>query len=367
MSQQQALYQWRQHVAHHLPHLSKPQAGGLAAFSLGLALARRCTLSVVAEALTCLGKPDTVERRLQRFLSNPRLAWQPSMAAMAAWFLRSLAHTAVLVLLVDETSLGAHLKVMVVSLAYRGRALPLAWWCYRQDAWPLPQVALITTLLQRVAPHIPPGARVLVQADRGIGTSPELLQAIETLRWAYLVRVQGTVRLRLDDGRTVPFATLVAKPGQRWSGEVYAFKKASWLRCWAVGQWHRPHQEAWLLLTNWPKAQGNWYGLRMWEETAFRDQKSNGWQWQRSHVWDPEHANRLWLVMALAYAWTLSLGTWVIRTPRLRRELTRGTTWRRSVFQLGLRLLTRWIARGRRLLCELWLIPHLPVLSKSVV
>jgi hypothetical protein len=182
-----------------------------------------------------------------------------------------------------------------------------------------------------------------------------------------LVRVQGTVRLRLAEGRAVPFAHLVPQPGHRWRGEVAAFKKAGWRRCWAVGQWHRPHQEAWLLLTNWPQAQGNWCGLRMWEEAAFRDQTSNGWQWQRSHVWDPEHANRLWLVMALAYAWTRSLGTRVLRQGPLRRELTRGKGWRRSVLQLGLRLLTRQVALGRRLWYELWLIPHLPVLPKSVV
>jgi hypothetical protein len=175
------------------------------------------------------------------------------------------------------------------------------------------------------------------------------------------------VRLWLDDGRTVPVAHLVSRPGQRWRGWVYAFKKAGWLRCWAVGLWRRPPQEAWLWLTNWPQAQGRWYGLRMGEETAFRDQKANGWQWQRRHVWDPEHANRLWLVMALAYAWTLSLGTRVIRTARLRQALTRGHAWRRSVFQLGLRVLKRWLALGHRLMYDLCLMPHLPALSNSVV
>jgi hypothetical protein len=361
------LYQWTNTVAHHLPVLRKSQAKVLAAFSLGMALARRCTLSVVAEALPGLGKPDTVERRWQRFLSNPRVAWAPAAEALARWILASLQPGSVVVVLVDETSLHEHLKVMVVSLAYRGRAMPLAWWCYPPTAYPMGQVALITTLLTRIAAALPARCRVLVQADRGIGTSPALLQAIQQRGWFYLVRVQGQVRLRLDDGRLVRFAALVPRPGRRWAGWAYAFKKAGWCRCWAVGQWRRPHQEPWLLVTNWPSAQGSWYGLRMWEEVAFRDLKSMGWQWQRSRVWDPAHANRLWLVMALAYAWTLSLGTRVIRTPTLRRELTRGKAWRHSVFQLGLRLLKRWLTLGRRLFYELLFIPHLPTLSKSVV
>jgi hypothetical protein len=62
----------------------------------------------------------------------------------------------------------------------------------------------------------------------------------------------------------------------------------------------------------------------MWEELAFRDVQSTGWQWQRSHVWDPVPANRLWLAMALAYAWVLSLGTRALGTPAWCRELTRG-------------------------------------------
>ena len=100
---------------------------------------------------------------------------------------------------------------------------------------------------------------------------------------------------------------------------------------------------------------------------AFKDFMSTGWQWQRSRVWKPEHANRLWLVMALAYAWVISLGTRVVRNSTLRVELTRGKAWRRSVFHLGLRFLKRWLELGRPLFYQLILIPHLPVCQKSVV
>jgi hypothetical protein len=168
------------------------------------------------------------------------------------------------------------------------------------------QVPLITT---------PTDCRVLVQADRGIGTRPDLLRAIHQQGWYDLVRVQGQVRLRLDGGRTVRFATLGPRPVWRWAGWAYAFKRAGGCRCGAVGQWRRPHQEPWLLVTNWPSALGAWYGLRRWEELALRDLKSLGWQGQRRRVWEPEQANRLWLGMALAYAGIRSVGTRVVRTP----------------------------------------------------
>ena len=53
-------------------------------------------------------------------------------------------------------------------------------------------------------------------------------------------------------------------------------------------------------MTNYPQAEAGWYGMGMWEELAFKDLKSNGWQWQRSRVREPERGERLWLVMALA-------------------------------------------------------------------
>ena len=75
----------------------------------------------------------------------------------------------------------------------------------------------------------------------------------------------------------------------------------------------------------------------------------------------------MWLVLALALAWVSSLGTQVIRSTALRRELTRGHRWEFSVVQLGLRLLSRWLALDRRLVYDLLFIPHLPLLPKSVV
>ena len=128
-----------------MPHMTNPQAKVLSSFSFGVATIRRCTLSVVAEALPALGKPDTVERRLQRFLANPKIDWAQCCKALASWVIGSLRGDGLIVLLVDETSLNERLKVMAVSFAYRGRAIPLAWWCYTQEQWPMRQVELITT------------------------------------------------------------------------------------------------------------------------------------------------------------------------------------------------------------------------------
>ena len=66
------LCQWSESVRQHLG-LGKWQALTLAGFSLGVMGRRFCTLSMAAEKMGALGKVDTVERRLQRWLSNERL------------------------------------------------------------------------------------------------------------------------------------------------------------------------------------------------------------------------------------------------------------------------------------------------------
>jgi hypothetical protein len=74
-------------------------------------------------------------------------------------------------------------------------------------------------------------------------------------------------------------------------------------------------------------------------ETFFSDQKSRGFQLDRSHVKsDPARVVRLMLAACLAYLWVIYLGTvaqdegWVARIHRRHRCGL-------SLFQLGLRLL----------------------------
>ena len=51
-----------------------------------------------------------------------------------------------------------------------------------------------------------------------------------------------------------------------------------------------------------------WYGLRAWIEQGFKSTKRAGWQWHRTRMRDPERAARLWLAVAVATLWLLSVG-----------------------------------------------------------
>lgn len=67
MSRHPQLYHWTGMVSSHFPHLSKPLAAGLALWSLGMILARSCSLTAVAGLLApWLAQPfHTVRERLR--------------------------------------------------------------------------------------------------------------------------------------------------------------------------------------------------------------------------------------------------------------------------------------------------------------
>ncbi len=354
------LYQWREEIANRLG-LGKWSSLGLALFSIGIVLAERCTLSKVSERLAMMGKADTVERRLQRLLSQTKVEMTVCLPAWVKWVVSCLSSDEV-VLLVDETKLGEHLGVMMVGLAYRSRCIPLAWRCYVGTQYPAEgQVALIAQLLRLVQAGLPPGCVPLVEADRGIGTSPRLVEAVMALGWHYLFRVQSSTKLVTCQGRQHTLGDLV-KPGEQWSGHGSVFKQRGRVTAFVHVLWDLDYAEPWCLITNASPLDGRLYAVRNWQEQGFRDLKGGGWQWQRSQVWLPDHADRLLLALALAYAWVLTHGTWIAEADEeVRHLVTRGTQRIYSLFREGLRYLTHALATGKMVYVGLLLAPDKPL------
>jgi Transposase DDE domain len=340
MSFEEEVYQWNEELAKHFLGLSKPQRENVARFGLAVIKARDCRMSIMAEQVAELGKEESAERQLQRTVSNKHIEMGRCQRDWARWALSKVEGR--LYLLVDETKLGANLSVMMVGVAYRKRCVPLVWRCYKAGAYPAEgQVGLIEQLLKVVAEVLPMAAEPpIVQADRGIGTSPDLVRVVEQLGWRYLFRVQNTTRVCLPTTGQTPIGSLVT-PGQRFSTAGQVFKGDGFLiQGWLHVIWDKRYDEPWSLITNDPTLSGDEYACRAWQETSFRDLKSGGWKWNNSRVWQPDHADRLLLILALAYSFILSLGTLVLDAPlALRKRLARGSRSRFGIFRLGLRLL----------------------------
>ena len=74
MSSQAQFEQWQLTIMQHLPHLSKPQAYGLALWSWGMVLARSCALTAVSGLLAAVWrrKENTLRQRCARMVLRGR-------------------------------------------------------------------------------------------------------------------------------------------------------------------------------------------------------------------------------------------------------------------------------------------------------
>lgn len=148
--------------------------------------------------------------------------------------------------------------------------------------------------------------------DRGL-YARWLYQEIVALGWHPLMRINHRSTFRkAGSGRTIPVMALVPQIGRRWQGRGTAFPKTAQrrLECTLLACWEPGHDQAWFLVTDldpqW--SEGLWYGMRSWIENGFRLLKSEGWHWERTRMTDPERAERLWLVLAVATRYVLAVG-----------------------------------------------------------
>lgn len=338
---------WRRTVTTHLlPQLHGHQAKALADLSFAVAVSGRCQAGQLASHVPTDAQPASSQRRCERLLDNPRLRPRSIQRQLACSLLQAWTGRTILVLL-DETPKANDLRVLNLRVAYRHRALPLAAICYRPQAPPKPLPQLVRSLLRQLRGSLPPEARVVLLADRGLAW-PLVVDWCQEHGWHYVLRLQSQTKVRFEDGHEQAACELAPRPGRRWLGEAEVFKKAGWRGAYVVATWERGMKEAWLLLTDLPASLRHCrtYGKRMWVEESHRDDKSAAFHWEKSQVTEPTHVLRLWLVLALAMVLAASQGSQQLKSG-LRRALDPHRRRRLSIVQLGLRWLRYALEHGR--------------------
>src|SRR5260370_41358149 len=150
---------------------------------------------------------------------------------------------------------------------------------------------------------------VLVLADRGL-YAQWLFKHIVSVGWHPFLRINlgGKVRA-VGDEKWVWLSTLVPHTGTAWSGQVDCFVGKT-LRCTLLARWDEGYADPWLILTDLADDAANvvWYALRSWIEAGFKDTRRGGWQWHQTKMTEPTRASRLWLAIAVATLWVVSVG-----------------------------------------------------------
>jgi hypothetical protein len=361
------LSQWHQTVSTYLPHLSQPQVKVLVLWSVGIVVAQSCGLTTVAAFLAALlgTSETTVRERLRdwyraaihksgppRGTKRRTLEVTPCFAPLLRWVLAWTVPTCrQLALAMDASTLGQRFTLLSISVVVCGCAIPVAWCIVeatRAGAWRPHWEALFSALQDSV----PSDWTVIVLADRGL-YARWLFTTIQQLGWHPFLRINRQGQYRPQTATTLrPLMQVVSQVGQRWAGPVVCFATpARQLSCTLLARWDAGYRDPWLVLTDLPPSAADvaWYGLRAWIECGFKDSKRGGWHWEQTKMLDPARAERLWLALAVATLWTVSVGSQAEAArplPQLSRLPERHIARRRALCRRPVRQLSCF-RRGR--------------------
>jgi hypothetical protein len=322
MSCRNRLSQWEHEVSTAFAHLSKTQIWGLVLWSAGIALSGSAGITQISAllALVLYEQEQTVFQRLREWYLDADqksgkkrrdLSVSTCFAPLLGWVLRLWqSDKRQLPLVLDATSLGNRWTILVVSVVIRGCAIPVAWKvlpAQQEGSWRPYWEGLLNTLGKAV----PPEWEVLVLADRGL-YARWLWDAIRAWGWHPFLRLNVGCKARLPGEETFDWISRwVPTPGTSWQGQVECFaSKKGRINGTLLMHWEPGYESAWVILTDLDPQQAkvSWYGLRTWTEGGFKDFKRGLWGWHHSKMERASSVERLWLAMALAQLWCVSLG-----------------------------------------------------------
>lgn len=164
--------------------------------------------------------------------------------------------------------------------------------------------------------------------------------AIDAADWHYVCRTAKNCIIN-DDGDQFALQEIGLSPGDCIDMPDVQVTHAGYGPVLVIAWWRRDYDEPIYLVTNMACVDEacHAYRRRFTIETFFSDQKSRGFNLQRSHLADPERVARFLMATCLAYIWIIYLGVELKNDPKLMRHLHRADRCDFSLFQLGLRLL----------------------------
>ena len=183
----------------------------LAALISGIVGSKRTHLPHIATQVPDGTKPESRVKRFARWMQNAHVTEEVYFVPYAEVLLRHLA-LQTLVLIIDGSVVGRGCVALMMHVAYKGRALPLAWQVRRGKKGHFPE-DLHIALVKQVRTLIPLGVSVVVLGD-GEFDGTTLQHTLQDARWSYVVRTGSNITV-LWDGERFRCETVAAciKPG----------------------------------------------------------------------------------------------------------------------------------------------------------
>jgi hypothetical protein len=339
---------WSDRIRQLRPEARKTLIRNFTWLLVGIYLSRSVHLSLIANKIPGRAKLNSTIQRLRRFLHSA-IGVREWYGPIGEELLKQQAQQGQIRLIVDGTKVSFHHQLLMVSIAYRRRAIPIVWtWVQskRGHSSATKQLAL----LRYVHKLIPNNVSVSVVGDSEFGSIPVLCQ-LDAWAWRYVLRQRGSTLIDLTlHNHWQPFGQMTRVPGESvWMEHGFLTKRHVY-RTHLLAHWQVGEKEPWLLATNLPSRQETLraYRRRMWIEEMFGDFKGHGFNLEDSHLRHFQRLSRLTLAVVLLYVWLLALGSRTIKNG-LRSLVDRTDRQDFSIFRIGYNIAERWLANAQRL------------------
>jgi hypothetical protein len=309
----------------------------------GIGGSQRTNYRAIAKKAPDGNKVESRIKRYSRWVNNDRIDFETYFAPYALALLVSLASRP-LALVIDGSCVGKGCQALVISVVYRGRALPVGWLVVAGGKGHLAEDCHVA-LVEQVAELVPSEATVIFLGD-GEFDGLRLQAKLAQLDWGYVCRTAKDIVLtEAEEEFTVQ--ELGLRPGQLIALPEVAFTRARYGPVQVVAWWAKGEAHPIFLVTNLELAQEAcwWYKKRFRIETFFSDQKSRGFHLHQSHLENPDRLANLMIAACLAYLWIVYLGRYAQQTG-WDKVIHRTDRCDLSLFQLGLDLLEHFLNEG---------------------
>lgn len=316
------------------PRLAEPLACALVGMSQSVSAQQRA----IAGAMPLNTKQQSKIQRLRRLLDNGKLTatdiYQPIVRHALTGLKGQRVH-----LLLDRVVLTATQNVLVVSVGFRRRSLPLVWQILPHQG--SSNLRAQQKVLRQAATLLPAGVRITVHADSEF-RSQQLFRWIRNRRWNAMLGIRGNTPVTLDPARAGQKLTtwLPDRETVVYLNDVYLTEE----RCGPVNVlawWDKDDRgvlTCYAVMTN-LRATWQTYRIgsrRMWIETLFRDWQSGGFDLGKTGITNHTRFARLILLVCLVYLWFVSIGRWLVkRGYRTLLDAGASHAWQHSLFTLA--------------------------------
>jgi DDE family transposase len=325
-------------LAARLPAVRDSQLDTLALVVVGITQSVSAQLGQIARAMPLSTTQYAKEQRLRRFLDNERITQAAHYQPLVRAALTGLKGQKVQ-LLIDRVLLRDRHNLLVVSIGFRRRSIPLTWKAL--DHRGKSNLTDQQDLIKEALTLLPERVRVSVHGDSEF-RARELFTWLREQHCDAMLGVQGNtyVSLTPDGSRRLLKEWLTDRATVVYLNDIYLTEEA-YGPVSVIAWWAKDDHGEWIVrgvTTNLPASWQTYLRgrRRMWIETVFRDWQSGGFHLDRCGITDRERVARLLVPLAIAYLWLVSLGRWVVKKG-YRHLIDDGDarTWHYSLFQLG--------------------------------